>query len=1116
MTISLAHVINPVIVPQSSDLYIAQPITFETMRIAQERAGSDVSVELWAAFYPEDEGIVPGHFRKTAPLDRSVLDLGVTGGTKKLPLVKDVIDRLYQRSTADYFIYTNTDIALTPDFYLAVRDIIGKGYDGFAINRRTISMTYADLQDIHLMVEEALQGEKHPGYDCFVFRRESYSRFVLGNVCIGANWIGRAMLGNVMAFSTNFNVFEDLHLTFHRGDERPWQGNEHNSYNRHNEQELVKILEALLESDNINQRDWLEQWYEFHRRRLSSARSHSPGLDKTRRYMEGLPPCVDQIIPWEAGKVISGLSAQVRQDPIFIVGFPRSGTTLLQALLATQRNVSSFPETHFFSIAENLFGNTGGVVTTSGVEQALERIRQRLDVSPAAEEHSKKLAAIKALGVKSFFEIIVADQLAARVGPGKVADVRWIEKTPDHVFSLGRIFSLYPQAKVICVMRDPGKAIISRRRHFKFSREEEWPIQRHAVLWLRTAQMIMRWQKKQPLSVLIVRLEDIISDLVGVVGSLCGFAGIAFDKDLLAAYKGNAASIIRATESWKEGVREDLSRSVALGRGNSLSYTDSILLHTMAGKELRQYGYHSLAQGGPLPEPASTGSDGGDLPKKVLIFFPQNPYPPKTGAHRRCLSVLKVFLRMGYDVTLFSHNLSGGFRWTDQDVQVMRDTYGINVVVYSETQDDIMFMEGARRLLTDVTNWQMYTPPGMASAFRQIFRNLSPDVTFISYAYWGGLLNGDDFYSSLNIIDTLDLVTASTKMWRKLQTCLKEPPYDASAADPELLKEDFYSAEDRAAAPEEFMIYDRFDHAIAISEMEAKSIREHTLWTNVITAPITYDVVASEGSYARGPIFVMGDNPFNIQGYLFFAAKVLPEVRRQVPDFELTVVGEVTSRLVAVDGVRLAGYVPDLRGLYAEASFAICPVTGGTGMPVKIIEAMAHGLPVIAMRSGGQSSPIVHGGNGYIAENNEEFARYAVSLSLDRARCRHMGAAARKSIAEGYSEDVLYERLSSILAKRERPKDFYLRDLRVRVNNMETYISEMQEYVVNQENELREVRTILEGMIHEKDRYIKSLLEDRYIARYVGALEARGKRYLVRALAFIKSLLKGKGESGDN
>lgn len=54
--------------------------------------------------------------------------------------------------------------------------------------------------------------------------------------------------------------------------------------------------------------------------------------------------------------------------------------------------------------------------------------------------------------------------------------------------------------------------------------------------------------------------------------------------------------------------------------------------------------------------------------------------------------------------------------------------------------------------------------------------------------------------------------------------------------------------------------------------------------------------------------------------------------------------------------------------IYQQAKFAICPLIGGTGQQVKIIEAMAHGLPVVALHNVSESSPIEHGVNGFIAK----------------------------------------------------------------------------------------------------------------------------------------------------
>ena len=205
---SIAHIINPVIVNESSDLFIAQPITFETMRIAQEFARGDVDVALYSAQYPEDRPIIPEWFQMTPDLDRSILDIGSFHAKRKLPLVKDILIRLYDASDAEYFIYTNVDIAMMPHFYVAVNKIIENGYNAFVINRRTISQEYTNVDQLYLMFSQA--GEKHPGYDCFVFKRDFYPGFNTGAACIGANWIGRVLITNLICHSTKFDVFDDL------------------------------------------------------------------------------------------------------------------------------------------------------------------------------------------------------------------------------------------------------------------------------------------------------------------------------------------------------------------------------------------------------------------------------------------------------------------------------------------------------------------------------------------------------------------------------------------------------------------------------------------------------------------------------------------------------------------------------------------------------------------------------------------------------------------------------------------------------------------------------------------------------------------------------------------
>ena len=84
---TIAHIINPVIVDQESDLFVAQPITFETIKATLEFARDQVEVTLYSTQYPEDHPLVPADFQTTPDLDRSILDFGteniLVGGFSK-------------------------------------------------------------------------------------------------------------------------------------------------------------------------------------------------------------------------------------------------------------------------------------------------------------------------------------------------------------------------------------------------------------------------------------------------------------------------------------------------------------------------------------------------------------------------------------------------------------------------------------------------------------------------------------------------------------------------------------------------------------------------------------------------------------------------------------------------------------------------------------------------------------------------------------------------------------------------------------------------------------------------------------------------------------------------
>jgi len=83
------------------------------------------------------------------------------------------------------------------------------------------------------------------GYDCFIFRRDTFVNFALGLACVGAPHVGKILFANQLLNSQRFSVLRDLHLTFHNGNERSWRSRGSQQYADHNKAEFAKLMAEL-------------------------------------------------------------------------------------------------------------------------------------------------------------------------------------------------------------------------------------------------------------------------------------------------------------------------------------------------------------------------------------------------------------------------------------------------------------------------------------------------------------------------------------------------------------------------------------------------------------------------------------------------------------------------------------------------------------------------------------------------------------------------------------------------------------------------------------------------------------------------------------------------------
>lgn len=404
--------------------------------------------------------------------------------------------------------------------------------------------------------------------------------------------------------------------------------------------------------------------------------------------------------------------------------------------------------------------------------------------------------------------------------------------------------------------------------------------------------------------------------------------------------------------------------------------------------------------------------------KKVLFFFPHNPFPVKTGAHKYALEILKGFKKLGCDVALFSSDIFTDNVWSEESEKKLKNELGVDSIIYLGTPDDRHYVD-IKSHQNNLINWDSYLPPGLLNSFDEFYKDYRPDVIFINYSLWGNMIVKNDL-GALTVLETHDLVSLNVKLSEgALLTKLNidNPIKTLEEIDDTILKEDFFDNVKLSPDEHELKICDQFDFTLAVSDKETEIIDNNTQNTCTLHMPITIITRPLENNYNGIPLFVISDNPFNVQGYLYFAKNVLPEILKRRRDFKINVIGEGCKKTPSVVNINLMGYVDDLSAYYNKTPFAICPLIGGTGQQVKIVEAMAHGVPVIALENVGKNSPIIHGINGYMAKDFKEFAYYCFLLYEDRSLCKKLGEAAYDTIKEKYSEKSLLATLNRILEK---------------------------------------------------------------------------------------------------
>jgi tetratricopeptide (TPR) repeat protein len=246
-------------------------------------------------------------------------------------------------------------------------------------------------------------------------------------------------------------------------------------------------------------------------------------------------------------------------DPLFVVGLPRSGSTLIEQILASHSRVE-------------------GTQELANIQQIVARLRGR-DPDPANPLYPRNLENLTAEECRELGAKYLADTRVFRT-----STPFFIDKMPNNFRHLGLIRLIMPNAKIIDARRDPMACCFSNLKQlFAKGQEFTYGIEDIARYYRTYLELMRHWDDVLPGWVLRVQHEDVVEDLEGNVRRLLDFCGLEFEPQCIEFHK--TVRSVRTASS--EQVRRPINREGLDQWRNFETWLEP--LHAALGDALTRY-----------------------------------------------------------------------------------------------------------------------------------------------------------------------------------------------------------------------------------------------------------------------------------------------------------------------------------------------------------------------------------------------------------------------------------------------------------------------------------------------------------------------------------------------
>lgn len=308
--------------------------------------------------------------------------------------------------------------------------------------------------------------------------------------------------------------------------------------------------------------------------------------------------------------------------------------------------------------------------------------------------------------------------------------------------------------------------------------------------------------------------------------------------------------------------------------------------------------------------------------KNLLFFFPESPFSKRAGNVLRTYTNLKQLKSLGLNIDLVGvEDYYNSFGDTAEGI----DSEIINEVFVLKTKPPkkkltFEYWKYKIQKKFNKENSNQYLTQYLKDNFAAILDKKKYDYIFINYEFWTDLIRDQDLRGAKTIVDTHDWITLN----------------------------EFYNNKNLDLGKrfgEEIKNLSFYDKVVTISQDEY-FIFKSFLGDKVINIPPSFpenfEDTNTEKKYDL--IFVGSDNPFNVLSINWFVEKVLPFLPKEI---KICIIGRICKHVPDNESIEKVFFADDLETYYHASKIAICPMLKGTGIKIKVVEAMSFGLPIV-------------------------------------------------------------------------------------------------------------------------------------------------------------------------